>query len=130
MKLFLKRMAIVLAGVAALCVLTVPFAQPVAACTPDQPALTGKSIGAGKLCCPKGHNNSVSDCIIEKYINPTIKVLALIAGVVVVGGGVRRVGALAGRRGDRVRAVMGDPAACVGHDGARADDARCRGACG
>lgn len=79
-------MAIVLAGVAALCVLTVPFAQPVAACTPDQPALTGKSIGAGKLCCPKGHNNSVSDCIIEKYINPTIKVLALIAGVVVVGG--------------------------------------------
>lgn len=87
MKRFLQRVAMVLAGVAALCVLTVPLARPVsAACAAGETALAGKSAGADKLCCPTGSESSAEKCVFAKYINPIIRLLSYIVGIAVVGG--------------------------------------------
>lgn len=90
MKRFLQRMAMVLAGVAALCVLTIPFAQPVSACSAAEPALNSKSAGSDKMCCPPKADGSpetdAKTCIFNKYINPIIKVLSgIVLFVVIVG---------------------------------------------
>ena len=46
----------------------------------------GKIAGSDKLCCPKGYETSTTKCIMGKYVNPTIKVLAWIVGLAVTGG--------------------------------------------
>lgn len=46
----------------------------------------GKVPNADKVCCPKGYEADAKRCFIGKYVNPTIKLLSLIVGVVVVGG--------------------------------------------
>lgn len=90
MKRFLQRLALVVAGVAALCTLAVPFALPVSAaansCTGTDQPLSTKAPGAEQVCCPKGYETSASMCIFGKYINPAIKLLSLLVGVAVVGG--------------------------------------------
>ncbi len=89
MKRFLQHLALVTAGVAALCVMAVPFALPVSAataCTGSEQPLSTKAPGAEQVCCPKGYQNSANACIFGKYINPVIKLLSLLVGVAVVGG--------------------------------------------
>lgn len=39
-----------------------------------------------RVCCPAGHTSDAVACMMGKYMNPLIKVLAAIAGVAVVGG--------------------------------------------
>ena len=45
----------------------------------------GTSQTDAAMCCPPGSKNE-TDCIIKKYINPTIRVLSIIGGIAVVIG--------------------------------------------
>lgn len=50
-------------------------------------ALNDGSQGDAQIvCCPAGHSNDALDCVVAKYINPTIALLATLAGVVAVLG--------------------------------------------
>jgi len=46
----------------------------------------GPNKGGKFVCCPPGHNTDALDCVMAKYINPTISLLATLAGVVAVFG--------------------------------------------
>lgn len=39
-----------------------------------------------QTCCPTGHHTDTQDCFVAKYINPTIKMLSMIAGVAIIAG--------------------------------------------
>ncbi|PID30843.1 hypothetical protein CSA80_03710 [Candidatus Saccharibacteria bacterium] len=54
-----------------------------------------------RVCCPPGSEGSSSSCLFAKYINPTVKILALIAGIATV------IGIVAG--GLQYSASGGDP---------------------
>ena len=93
MKRFIYR---TLLAVAALCTLSagvLAFAMPVSAqavtCDSGETHLNsrnGEVPNADKVCCPVGYETSSRNCFIGKYINPTIRILSYIVGVVVVGG--------------------------------------------
>lgn len=49
---------------------------------------TGSTLlsGSDTVCCPTGSETSGTDCLFAKYINPTVKLLSVAAGIAVVIG--------------------------------------------
>ncbi len=55
-----------------------------AACPAGQTPLTSDK--QGRVCCPTGSQGDATSCAVAKYVNPLIRLLAIVAGVAVVGG--------------------------------------------
>ncbi len=94
MKQFLRRVALVFAVTTVFCAGALAFATPVSAAPVDCDSATeehlnnpkGKVPNADKVCCPKGYAKDAKTCFFGAYVNPTIKLLAGIVMVAVVGG--------------------------------------------
>lgn len=95
MNRYINYIALGLISVVALFVMCLPFAPAAAAQTTTTTCPTGEVplsdakeqiSGSDKLCCPQGYESSTVNCVVGKYVNPTIKVLSWIVGITVVGG--------------------------------------------
>lgn len=85
MKRLFSRIGLVFASLGLFFVLSVAFAPAAsAACPSGQVPLTSDS--QGRVCCPKGSQGDATTCVVAKYVNPLIRLLAIVAGVAVVGG--------------------------------------------
>lgn len=86
---FHTRLLIIIAGLVFVLVALTPFSGrvyasegDVAICPKGQTNLTGHE----RTCCPDGHSSDTQDCFVAKYINPTIKMLSMIAGLAIIAG--------------------------------------------
>jgi uncharacterized membrane protein (DUF373 family) len=95
MKRYIKHILLGIVSVVALLTMLVPFAPAVSAAGTTDCASQGlvplndpkkQVAGSDKLCCPSGYEKSTTNCIVGKYVNPTIKVLSWVVGIAVVGG--------------------------------------------
>ncbi len=81
----LKRSVLVLAlllGLGAFVAPTIPAAAASVVCPVGYTLLSGSET----VCCPYGSEASGTDCLFAKYINPTVKLLSVAAGIAVVIG--------------------------------------------
>lgn len=93
MKWFSRRAVLVVMAVAVVSAGILSFTMPVSAqsvtCATGEVHLNdrgGKVPNADKVCCPTGYESDAKSCFFGKYVNPAIKVLSAIVGIVVVAG--------------------------------------------
>lgn len=55
-------------------------------CKSTEEAISVKGVDNAVMCCPKGSGGDRTKCLVLKYVDPTVKLLAAIAGVAVVFG--------------------------------------------
>ena len=87
MKRLIAPVIILLSLMVPLLIATPTYADTPADCASQGlDAITIDGVDGAVMCCPKGVGNDRTKCLIVKYVNPTIKLLAAAAGVAVAMG--------------------------------------------